>query len=157
MNGAHFSLRIDALSRCAFGVLVLAVIATSTACGAGVHLGPAEAGEYVAPLAIAGPHDALVYNDADDEDRDVDGIQLTLRVDLLDDIGEDIERVDLAVLDVAMNDVVTEDLAGRRAAFFDVTLVGSDTPVIASAETQHAPPDATEARVHVQAILRARR
>ncbi len=142
------------LVRCALGVVVLVVVASSTACGAAVHLGPAEEAAYMVPLAIAGPHDTLAYNDADDEDRAVDGIQLTVRVDLLD-IGADIERVDLVVRDAALSDVVTEDLAGRRAAFFDVTLAGTDTPVIASAETEHAPPDATDARVQVHAILRA--
>lgn len=146
---------IVAAGRIALGIVVLVVVATSMACGAGVYLAPAEEPAYVAPIAIAGPHDALVYNDADDEDRALDGIQLVVRVDLADDIGADIERVDLAVGDIAMNDVVTEDLAGRRAAFFDVTLAGTDTRVIASAVSEHAPPDATDARVQVQAILRA--
>jgi hypothetical protein len=150
MNGA-----VIALARWTLGVGVLVVVGSSMACGAAVHLGPPDAVEYVAPLAIAGPHDELVYNDADDEDRDVDGIQLTVRVDLADDIGADIERVDLTVRDLTLSDVVTEDLAGRRAAFFDVTLAGTDTQVIARATTAHIPPGATDARVEVQAILRA--
>lgn len=134
-------------------ILLLAV--TSSACGAAV--GAVGAGDDVvtAPLMIAGPHDELVYNAADDEDADAPGIQLTVRVD----VAPDIERVDLVIVDDQWSDVVTEDLAGRRAAFFDVTLIGTDTPVTASADNASEEPDAAtgqvKPRLEARAILRA--
>lgn len=83
------------------------------------------------PLTIAGPRDGLVYTNADDEDPILAGLQLTLRVDVDD---ESIARVDLACDAVDLSDVVTDDLDGRRAAFFPVTLGdATEHPVVARA------------------------
>lgn len=124
-----------ALSGCSLGVDALGVDTMADE-------GPA--------LAIAGPHDQLVYNVADDVDPDHDGIQLTVRVDVA---SPAIERVELGVREVGLSDVVAEDLAGRRAAFFDVTLAGTDTAITAAATLDDQNEDAQ--RVQVQAILRA--
>ena len=138
--------------RDAFALALVALFAVHIATGCSIDVDPLGAPEAIETVAleIAGPHEALVYNVADDEDPGCSGIQLTLRVDVAQD---DIEAVDLLVRDIALTDVVTADLAGRRAAFFDVTLVGTDTQVIAAADTD-APQSAPE-RVEVQAILRA--
>lgn len=84
----------------------------------------------VAPLTIADAD--VVYTDADDEDPDVAGLQVTLRVDVADEVIErvvlhnDAEHVDLSR-------PVREDLDGRRAAFFLVTLPFLENPVRAAA------------------------
>ena len=83
------------------------------------------------PLAIVGPNEGLFYTDADDDDPATPGIQLTVRVDVDDDA---MSEVRLAVDADALTAVVSEDLAGRRAAFFDVTLASTgEHPAVARA------------------------
>lgn len=114
--------------------LIRLAAAVAAAVLSGCSLGVAEAplDPDAAALAIAGPREGLVYNEADDEDPEAPGIQLWLRVDVED---EDIERVNLALpVDAwSASDVVSEDQSGRRAAFFEVTLrEGAEHPVVAS-------------------------
>lgn len=119
------------------------VLALAAGCSLGVDEVTLEPG--AAPLAIAGPRDGLVYTAADDEDPEAPGIQLWLRVDVDD---ADIERVDLAMpaSSWSASDVVSEDLSGRRAAFFAITLDGgAEHPVVASAPAQSG--------VEVRAVL----
>ena len=121
---------------------LVALSLTVLGCSGGVDaLSPYQA-DTQTPLAIAGPHATLVYTSADDDDLDSTGIQLVLRVDVDDEL---IQSVELTLPGAALADVVAEDLAGRRAAFFQVTLAGLDTPVTARAA----------GAVEVQALLRA--
>lgn len=129
---------------------LLGAVASSSACSAGIPA-LAEPDAPPAPLAIAGPHEELVYTVADDEDPDAPGIQLVVRVDVED---EAIDVVELAVHGVLARDAVADDLAGRRAAFFDVSLTGADTRLLARARM--AATGATAAHdVAAEALLRA--
>lgn len=140
---------IRALHALALVFVALAVTST-TACSAG--LGDLELGDGPAPFTIIGPREGLVYTDADDEDELRAGIQLVLRVDVDD---EAVEQVDLAMPaeGFSLTDVVAEDLSGRRAAFFEVTLddtgsAGGEHEVVATS------PDVLEAAA--RAVLVAR-
>ncbi|MCC7070761.1 MAG: hypothetical protein IT383_05530 [Deltaproteobacteria bacterium] len=69
----------------------------------------------------------VIYTDADDEDPDIDGLQITLRVEVAD---EAIERVVLYGADgTDLSEPVHTDLDGARGAFFLVTLPYAENPV----------------------------
>ena len=137
---------------CHSGSLALAALSLTAlaGCSASVPALPpyeGQAGQAPVVLAIAGPHEELIYSTADDDDLQEPGIQIVLRVDVQD---ERIMQVHMAVNDgAASDDVVAEDLAGRRAAFFPVTLAGVDTPLMARAVLEGTGP------IEVQAVLRA--
>lgn len=88
----------------------------------------------VAPLTIVDPE--VVYTDADDEDLDSPGLQVTLRVNVAD---EAIERVVLHndADGTDLSDPVRDDLDGLRAALFLVTLPLVENPVRARAPGLH--------------------
>jgi hypothetical protein len=115
------------------------MIALVVACsGCALEIGPADVIEKAqpAPLAIVGPDEGLFYTDADDVDPGMPGIQLTVRVDVQD---EAIDTVHLALEQNDTSEVVVEDLAGRRAAFFDVTLASTGAhPAVATAHAAEA-------------------
>jgi hypothetical protein len=115
-----------------------ALVVIALASGCALDVGPADVIDKAkpAPLAIVGPNEGLFYTDADDVDPAVPGIQLTVRVDVQDD------TIDVVHLALDQNDasaVVAEDLAGRRAAFFDVTLASTgEHPALAVANSAEA-------------------
>ena len=113
---------------------VLAVLAGAGACSIDIQDAPVEMNPTPPAMTIVGPSDGLFYNAADDEDPATPGIQLTLRVDVDD---EAIADVDLAVDGATQSDVVAEDLSGRRAAFFAVTLGSADEHAVV-ARSLHA-------------------
>jgi hypothetical protein len=106
-------------------------IAMCAGCSAGLYppeLHPLEPGP---ALAIVAPHEAdVVYTEADDEALDVEGIQITLRVDVRD---EAIQYVLLRQAEEEQDDVVGEDLDGNRAALFEITLAPAANTLIARA------------------------
>ncbi|MBI1946482.1 MAG: hypothetical protein HYS27_12345 [Deltaproteobacteria bacterium] len=111
----------------------IALLAALTpACSIGLPAGDtlAEPALPVAPLTIADAD--VLYTDADDEDLDLDGLQVTLRVDVAD---EAIDRVVLHndAAGVDLSEPVRDDLDGRRAGFFLVTLPLLENPVRAAA------------------------
>ncbi len=100
----------------------------------------------IAPLTIV--DDQVIYTDADDEDPDIDGLQVTLRVDVGD---EAIDRVILHLAgDVDLSEPVRPDLDGVRSARFLVTLPHAENPVRATALVVPA-----EARAVVRAVRAA--
>ncbi len=118
-------------ARTALSALVV-VAALGSGCAAGIGEVPFDAPP-PPPLSIAGPGEGLAYTAADDEDPEAPGIQITVRVDVDD---EGIQRVGFSLPreGLALDDVVSEDLAGRRAAFFPVTLdAAAEHPAVARA------------------------
>lgn len=100
----------------------------------------------VAPLTIVGSD--VTYTDADDEDPDIAGLQITLRVDVSD---EAIQRVVLHVADdLDLSEPVRPDLDGQARALFVVTLPYDVNPVRATAVALPA-----EARAVVRALRAA--
>lgn len=111
---------------------VALLAALAPACSIGLPAGDtlAEPALPVAPLTIADAD--VLYTDADDEDPDRAGLQVTLRVDVGD------EAIDRVVLHndadgVDLSQPVHDDLDGRRAAFFLVTLPLLENPMRAAA------------------------
>jgi hypothetical protein len=125
--------------RAALVCIALAALTALTALtGCALDIGPADVLENAkpAPLAIVGPDEGLFYTEADDVDPVAPGIQLTVRVDVQD---EAIDVVHLALDQHDASEAVTEDLAGRRAAFFDVTLASTgEHPALAVAHGAEA-------------------
>jgi hypothetical protein len=115
------------------------------ACSIGLIDSPtlAEPALPIAPLTIVDPE--LIYTDADDEDVETPGLQVTLRVDVTD---EAIARVQLYNdADGSVKDEpVGEDLEGQPCALFLETLPLSDNPVRATTSEQ---------RLETRAIVRA--
>lgn len=115
------------------------------ACSLGLPEGAtlAEPALPVAPLTIVDPE--VIYTDADDEDLEEPGLQVTLRVEVGD------EAIDRVVLyndadGTDVSDPVHDDLDGVRSAFFLVTLPLVENPVRAAAPDQ---------RLETRAVVRA--
>lgn len=97
----------------------------------------------VEPLTIVDAD--VVYTDADDEDLETPGLQVTLRVDVADEAIDEVVLFNQAD-GTDLSDPVREDLDGRRVALFLITLPLVENPVRATAPSL---------RLETHAVVRA--